>query len=168
MQWNRSNSIGLANVSCTWCQGHGTRMLRKATEVPCDCVLRAIFRACYNRFRECDALGERTSPVSLDFCRGVDGRQTYSRKREEFLCDFELVSRRALNEFEHKIFRYHFLLGADWRLCSRYLGMQRGEFFHTLYRIEAKLGRIFAELKPYPLFPLDEYFGGMVRRKTAA
>ena len=27
-----------------------------------------------------------------------------------------------------------------------------------MYRVEEKLGRVFAELAPYPLFPLEEYF----------
>jgi hypothetical protein len=39
--------------------------------------------------------------------------------------------------------------------------MDRGTFFHSVYRIEHRLGRVFAELEPYALFPLDEYFGGM-------
>ena len=42
---------------------------------------------------------------------------------------------------EDKIFRYHFLLGADWKLCARKLGIDRGNFFHAVYRIEQKLGR---------------------------
>ena len=147
------------------CHGHGIRLVRKATEVPCSCVFRAIFRACYSRFRECLALGERISPVSLEFCRGIDGHRVYSRKCEEYICDFDLVSRRVLNEAEHRLFRYHFLLGADWRLCARQLKMDRGDFFHLVYNIEEKLGRVFAELEPYPLYPLDEYFGGMVRRR---
>jgi hypothetical protein len=42
--------------------------------------------------------------------------------------------------------------------------MDRGNFFHAIYRIEKLLGRAFSELQPYPLYPLDEYFGGTVRR----
>lgn len=80
------------------------------------------------------------------------------------MADFCLVSRRVLDDFDHKVFRYHFLLGADWRLCCRQLQIDRGTFFHTIYRIEQQLGRTFAELKPYPLYPLDEYFGGMVHK----
>ena len=38
--------------------------------------------------------------------------------------------------------------------------MDRGNFFHAVYRIEQKLGKVFRELKPYALFPLDEYFHG--------
>jgi hypothetical protein len=87
----------------------------------------------------------------------------YSRKREEFVADFCLVSRRLLDDTEYKIFRYYFLLGAGSRLCSREISMNRGHFFHLVYTIEHKLGRAFVELEPYALFPLDEYFGGTVR-----
>jgi hypothetical protein len=78
-----------------------------------------------------------------------------------------LVSRRVLNDEESRIFRFHFLLGANWKLCCRQLGMDRGTFFHAVYRIQQRLGRTFLELKPYGLFPLDEYFNGTVRQPPA-
>jgi hypothetical protein len=112
------------------------------------------------------ANGVQTSTVSLEFCPGKDGRRTYSRKKEEYIADFCLVSKRELSEADYRIFRFHFLLGADWRLCCRQLGMDRGNFFHAVYRIEQTLGRTFAELQPYALYPLDEYFGGAVRRRS--
>ena len=166
MQWNRSNTIGLAKASCTFCHGYGLRPVRQGKETPCNCVFRSVFRSCYNRFRECVAQGEHISTVSLDFCRGRDGRRMYSRKTEEFMADFCLVSRRSLDELEYRIFRFHFLLGADWKLCCRRLKMDRGNFFHAVYRIEQKLGRVYAELQPYALFPLSEYFGGVVRKDS--
>jgi hypothetical protein len=43
--------------------------------------------------------------------------------------------------------------------------MDRGTFFHAIYQIEQKLGQVFAELEPYALFPVDEYFGGAVRKE---
>jgi len=86
----------------------------------------------------------------------------YSRKTEDYMADFTLISRRTLEDEDYKLFRYHFLLGADWRLCCRFLKMDRGNFFHTVYRIEQKLGRAFREVEPYGLYPLDEYFGGRV------
>ncbi len=163
MQWTRSNTIGIAKNQCTYCSGNGTRLVRNGKEVPCNCVFRGIFRACLNRFRTCASKGLHTSTVTLELCHGREGRRTYSRKREEYMADFCLVSRRALDDFEHKLFRFHFLLGADWKLCCRQMGIDRGTFFHTVYRIEQILGRTFAELRPYPLFPLDEYFTGMAR-----
>lgn len=86
------------------------------------------------------------------------------------MADFVMVSRRSLDEFEQRVFRTVYLLGADWRLCCRRMKIEKGDFFHVVYEIEQKLGRIFAELRPYPLFPLDEYFAGLVVRKppTAA
>ena len=140
------------------------RLVHKGKEVPCQCVFRAVFRACHHRFRECVANGAHTSTVTLEFCRGAEGRRTYSRKREEFIADFCLVSRRVLNDAEHRVFRFHFLLGADWKLCCRQLRIDRGNFFHMVYRIQQKLGRAFAELEPYALYPLDEYFGGLLRK----
>jgi hypothetical protein len=79
------------------------------------------------------------------------------------MADFCLISRRTLDEVEYRLFRYYFLLGADWRLCSRQLKLDRGTLFHSVYRIEKKLGRAFAETEPYALYPLDEYFGGVTR-----
>jgi hypothetical protein len=165
MQWSRSTAIGLAKTSCTSCHGHGMRKIRKDTEVPCNCVFRAIFRACYNRFRECVAHGSHPSTVSLEFCAGGEGRRVYSRKREEFVADFCLVSQRLLDESEYRLFRYYYVLGADSNLCCRQMQVPRGNLFHHVYRIQQKLGRGFAELEPYALFPLDEYFGGTILRE---
>ena len=165
MQWNRSNTIGLSKTSCQQCHGLGVRIVHKTKEAPCNCVFRAAFRACYNRFREYVTEGVGASTVSLDFCRGRDGRRTYSRKREEYMADFCLVSRRFLDESEYKVFRFHFLLGANWRLCCRQMKVDRGTFFHSVYRIEQRLGRAFAQLEPYALYPVSEYFAGLIRRE---
>lgn len=167
MLWNRSNVLGLAKASCCTCHGYGLRVVHKSREVACHCVYRAVFRACYNRFRDCVANTAQTSNVSLEFCPGKEGRRTYSRKKEEYIADFCLVSRRELSDSDYRLFRFHFLLGADWKLCCRQLGMDRGNFFHAIYRIEQALGRIFADLKPYSLYPLDEYFGGTMRRELS-
>jgi len=130
----------------------------------CNCVLRAIFRACYARFRHCVTKEKYMSKVTLTFCAGKDRRLTWVRKDEDYVADFCLVSRRTLDEFEYKVFRFHFLLGADWKLCCRQMKIDRGTFFHAVYRIQQKLGRVFRDLEPYSLFPLDEYFGGSVRK----
>ena len=103
------------------------------------------------------------SKVTLDPLPGKDRRGAWGRKSEEFAADFCLVSKRTLKDSEFKIFRYHFLLGADWKLCCRKLGMDRGNFFHAVYRIEQKLGRVFREIEPYALFPVDDYFHGPLK-----
>jgi hypothetical protein len=126
--------------------------------------LRAIFRACFNRYRECAELTKYCSSVSLEYPANNDGGRFYGRKIEEYLADVCLVARRTLTEEEHRVFRFHFLLGANWKLCSRRLGLNRGLFYHMVYRIEEKLGRAFAEMEPYPLYPVADYFSGTIRR----
>jgi hypothetical protein len=163
MEWTRSDTLALAMHNCTQCLGSGLRLGRKGALVPCNCVLRSIFRVCYNRFLRCVTQEKYLSKISLEANSGRQRSGTWGRKDEEFIADFLLVSRRHLTEDEHKLFRYHFILGADWKLCARKVGIDRGNFFHSVYRIEQKLGRVFRELEPYPLFPLDEYFHGPSR-----
>lgn len=163
MKWDRSHTLALAKTTCTHCHGYGLRPGRNNRETPCNCVFRAIFRACYTRFRDCASKEKHLTRVHLEFCAGKDRRKAYCRKVEEYMADFCLVSRRTLVGLEYDVFRFHFLLGADWKLCCWRLNLDRGTFFHAVYRIEQKLGRVFRELEPYSLFPLDEYFGGTMR-----
>jgi hypothetical protein len=165
MKWTRSDALPLAAPDCAQCRGLGLRSLKD--EAPCNCVLRAIFRACYAHFRYCSTKERSVSRISIEGNHGGQRKTIWSRKNEEFIADFCLVSHRALNDFEYPIFKHHFLLGADWKLCCRRLGMDRGNFFHEVYRIEQRLGRVFRELQPYGLFPLDEYFGGATREAEA-
>lgn len=166
-EWNRSETIAMANESCTQCQGFGLRgkSSRGGSEMPCNCVLRAIFRSCYERFRLCLAKEKRMSQARFDIIGGTERRAVWGRKDEEYVADFCLVSRRVLDDYEYRIFRLHFLLGADWRLCCRQLGLERGPFFHEVYRIEQKLGRAFREIRPYALFPLSDYFAPVVKKE---
>jgi hypothetical protein len=168
MQWNRSQAIALASDECSQCHGVGMITGKRGISVPCNCVLRGVFRACYGKFIECTYQEKHVSRARLEMSGGSNRRYSYGRKEEEFVADFFLVSRRTLDPKEFQVFRYHYLLGADWRLCSRRLKMERGEFFHMVYRIEQRLGRVFRELKPYALFPLDEYFGTSGRVDVAA
>jgi len=96
---------------------------------------------------------------------GKDTKFTWGMKDREFMADFCLIAERVLDPVEHRIFRFHFLLGARWKLCCRRLAMDRGTFFHHVYRIQSKLGHAYRETQPYGLFPLDEYFGGTVRSR---
>ncbi len=162
MEWTRSETLALASNSCSTCHGLGLP-LEGRRRAPCHCVLRAIFRACYARFRHCVEKEKYMSRVTLSLTRGRDRSLTWGRKDEEYIADFTLISRRTLTDFEYRIFKYHFLLGADWKLCCRRLNMNRGNFFHAVYRIQQKLGRAFRETEPYGLYPLDEYFSTTIR-----
>jgi hypothetical protein len=165
--WNRSETIAMSKEFCAKCQGVGLRerTTRKGPETPCGCVLRSIFRACYSRFRQCVRKAKHITNVRFEIIGGPLRRTVWSRKDEEYIADFCLVSKRYLDDFEYKLFRYHFLLGADWKLCCRQLNIDKGFFFHAVYRIQQKLGRAFRELEPYALFPLDQYFGPVVKKE---
>jgi hypothetical protein len=132
-------------------------------------VYRAVFRQCYERWKyiqahqDC-ARGRAGMARTVFADRGDRRGYSWGRRNEEFCADFELLARRSLSDLDHRIFRLHFLLGADWRLCCGRISVDRGKFFHAVYRIERKLGKAYAELAPYALFPLDEYFGTWRRR----
>ncbi len=163
MQWTRSETLALAQQACTHCYGLGLRPGRSGVSTPCNCVFRSIFRACYTRFQKNASKEKYISRVSLEANPGRHRKQTWGMKNEEYIADFCLVSRRTLDEAQYQLFRFHYLLGADWKLCCRRLKLDRGSFFHEIYRIEQKLGRAFRELEPYALFPLDEYFNSTPR-----
>jgi hypothetical protein len=160
MEWNRSETLVLASAKCKHCKGTGLRQLLEGPPEPCNCVLRTIFRGCFRRFVEC------ACTVSLELAVTQQAGAGWSRKNEEYLADFALIMRRVLTQEEQKLFRYHYLLGADSALCSKKLGIEKGVFFHTLYRIQHKLGRALRETEPYALFPTDEYFTPMMRDRT--
>jgi hypothetical protein len=89
---------------------------------------------------------------------GRAAARAYSRPCEEFAADFVLVARRHLEPVEFELFRLHYVLGGDWRLCDRKLKLGQTRIFQLFYRIEQRLGRVFTELRPCPLYPLREYF----------
>ena len=157
--WTRSDVIGIAKASCDFCHGYGLRPTLHGADFPCGCVFRAIFRICYGRYRECHAMAARVMPITWDRNHGTSGYRYFSRKREEYAADFCLVSRRVLSGRDYDLFRLHFLAGHDWRICCPALRMERGAFFHHVYLITERLGRAFGELRPYPLYPVDQYFG---------
>ena len=135
---------------------------------PVQLCVQGNFRACYGRFRQCASKEKYISRVSLEANPGRQRKSVWGMKNEEYIADFCLISRRTLSEYEYTLFKFHYLLGADWKLCSRKMKLDRGTFFHEAYRIEQKLGRVFRELQPYALFPLDEYFNGSGRQPVVA
>lgn len=143
--------------------------LGKGTEfIPCSCVLRAIFSACFSRFVQSVQKDKGVSAVKLERISGPKSHMMYGRKTEEYIADFIGIAKRTLgtDSFAYALFRAHYLLGADSRLCQRYLGIDQGTFFRQIYQIEIRLGRAFRETEPYGLYPLDEYFSGSVKGKA--
>jgi hypothetical protein len=158
MKWDRSETLALASIRCPYCMGLGLCRGRGGAHVPCVCVLRAIFRACFSRFRH-GAVKTRGAPVvNVDRKECGQRRGNFGWRAEEYGADFYLMCKRTLTASEWRIFWYAYLLGADWELCHARLNMERDDFTQACRNIEAKLGRVFRETRPYSLFPLDAYF----------
>lgn len=169
MRWTQSQCIGLSAADCNYCHGNGTRQIdprRRVNEVPCNCVFRGAFRACLMKYRQCVAEQGRIGIVKLErrVATNKNAVSIYGFSRAEFSADFDLIARRFLDQPDYDVFRIHFLHGGDWRSCAAALKIDRGQCFHAIYRIQQILGRAFAEIEPYGLWPLDEYFGGVVTR----
>ena len=158
MEWTRSETLALALHNCTSCRGLGLRIGKRGGIQPCNCVLRNIFRACFNRFKYCQEKEKHMTRAAIEFVAGRDRKITWGRKDEEYSADFMLIIKRTLTSEEYKLFSFHYLLGADWKLCCRRMKFDRGLFFHAAYRIEQKLGKVFREIQPYALYPLNDYF----------
>ena len=161
MDWTRSDTLGIANHSCVQCHGLGLRNGMMSSKEPCNCVLRAIFRICFEKFYHVATQEKRLSQVTLDGTGPQCRRVVWGRKDEEYMADFLTMAKRNLDEEEHRVFRMHYLLGASWKLCCVRLGVDKGYFFHSIYRIEQKVGRMLKETRPYALYPIDEYYSGV-------
>lgn len=169
MEWTRSETIAMASASCVFCRGLGLRYTEKLGDArPCSCVFRSIFRACLERYQISQSNAERIKPVSLEYFSGTRGFRSYGRRNEEFIADFEAISRRTLDAEEQELLRLYFLQGLNWKTCAVRMNSNRGAIFHMVYCIEEKLGRAFRETEPYGLFPIDEYFSGVAFRKVQA
>lgn len=126
---------------CTTCAGGGVKYWIRGWPV-CECVNRAAFRSVMRRYSE---LG-RVDPWEM------------SPKRSEFRADVEVIARRSLSIDFHKLFRLYYLGAADWRICTRELGLTKAQVFGRAYLIADKVGAAFRECSPFALFPIDEYF----------
>jgi hypothetical protein len=139
---------GIAPLDCRRCHGYGMRWGRQDganCDVVCECVWRSIFRQCLERARAGLMFPCECGPVGV-----------------EYAADVALTARRELSEPDYRIFQLR-LEGLDQAACSRLLRMREGDYWHALYRIQERLGKVFAELEPYPLYPDYAYFGGWRR-----
>jgi hypothetical protein len=109
-----------------------------------------------------------TSQPCVMRCGSERENHSYGRPHEEYCADFYLVTKRALDETEWRLFQLHFLQQLPWRECCPKLSLDRGRFFHAVYASVAKLGTAYMNIKPYPLFPLSAYFGCHVHTSKKA
>jgi hypothetical protein len=157
MKLSRGEALALAKEFCCHCQGGGIVDPSASTPKICGCVWRAIFRACYERFRFCNN-SFICSRVSLDTCFVTHRKSVYSLKATEYVSDFVLIARRHLSARQYDIFKFHVLLGVSGVDCARKLDIDRGAFYAEIYRIQQALGKAYLETEPHGLYPISNYF----------
>ncbi len=168
MNWNAASAARLAREGCRLCGGSGIDPLAPAAGsqqewdpgdfIPCACVCRAVFRACYRRFRQCAAASGATRAVTFsESPRGVDRHLVWVRRLEDYCADFESAARRSLSAEQLRLFRYHHVLGASPELAARRMGISERHFFRLLAELECAVGREFALMTPYSVYPPREY-----------
>lgn len=153
--------LGLSKQSCTHCFGLGTINRRRraktsplanwavsneSPDFPCRCVLRSIFRICYEQYHHSAGLG-----VPVD--------------QQQYAIDFDLVARRSLDPDDYKLFRAYHLLGQT-RQSIKLTG-SASAFSAQRGRIEVALGAAYVSLKPHALYPVDDYFHRRYDSRTA-
>lgn len=141
--WTSAITQPLACPTCD-CWGQGVFTGADGHTVPCRCVLRAIYHAILNRYRQAQ---ERAAFGSKGSIRRSG--TAYSRDNEDFLIDVYLCAKRALPVSLFAFFRQYLEEGRELAPA-------------TLAHLEFVLGRAFAEIA---LWPLDRYFGTKPRPK---
>ena len=161
---SRGRALALATPACRICLGAGLVVLRNK-ERYCGCVLRCISRQCIGKYNDYQERPRWTSRACLDMTRWTrtPKRWTWGRPDEEYCADLYLIARRTLSGWEWNLFRWHLLAQMTWQECCPRLRIDRGNFFHAVYRVEAKLGLAFLETRPYAIYPFAEYFGAVQR-----
>lgn len=162
-----SSLIAVALPTCVHCNGLGIRPTGKQQiDAPCQCTSRGIFRIVLNAYRYHASLSGhllRTNMTQFDRTSSRQGLRSNGRRTEEFLADVWLCAKRHLTPRQWQIFTRHHLCGQQWRAFN----IDRGAFFHEVYRVERILGQAFRETLPYGLYPVDEYLSDTSRSLAA-
>ena len=156
MEWTRLQTVQLASNSCQSCYGLGLKNARFDSTNPCNCVLREAFRRCLSRYKRATE-AEYGKYTRYNLIRSGELDRCFFNwgyKELEYCADFLNLVRRA-GLFEKAMVKMYHLDGSDWRACCIKFRMDKGQFFHSVYRVEQKIGRLAAELRPYPLIDLS-------------
>lgn len=147
----------MAHKRCTRCRGVGHYASRGYTRGVCSCVYRHIFRNVLERYREM----QFRPKAAIERLRC--GALVCGFKGAEYCADVECTAKRALEPRLFLVWRHHFICERPWHECLSVLSragypMDRGNFFHDVYRVQEQLGQVFEFLRPYRLS--RSYFRG--------
>ena len=140
----------------------------------CGCVLRRVFRACLSSYRHCQASMGSPGAVQLERVGHAQGRCSIiaSFKRSEYAADFVMLANRVLADrpLERAVFEAYHVDDLEWQVAAPRVNreihpprpLDRGRFFHAVYRVEMLLGKAIVDTRPYSLFPPNGYFSGFI------
>ena len=158
------NPVALSKPSCRRCAGLGAIRTRRGYRT-CVCVLRRVFHACLTSYHHCEASMGSAGAVQYERVGHAQGRCAIvaSFKRAEYAADFILLARRVLahRPVELAVFEAYHVDGLEWRVAvprvNRILHpprpLNRGSFFHAVYRAESLIAAAIVASQPYSLFP---------------
>jgi hypothetical protein len=152
---SRSTVLALANANCPRCFGLGNDLKIPEDKDPtCACIYRLVFRIVINRYLEIACSSRSASRL---YCHSVFG---VSRPDEEFLADVECNVRRALADepLLYRIWRMHVVDNNSPEFIGRAKRLDPQVVRLELAKIAVICGSRFANVEPYPLFPVDNYF----------
>lgn len=153
----RDLTFMLAAANCAFCAGHGVVRARQGKHRVCACVFREVFRRCLGRYRFTVQNTAAGTCLSFSGERVSNGSVVFGQKQLEFCIDFELTAKQILTAAEWRLFQLHILGRLDWRRCALRLHMDKGTFFHHIYRIQNAVG---LGLLINQVFPTRQYFDG--------
>lgn len=131
----------LASEKCKLCSGWGMVATYHGGHRLCYCVYRQIFRACLSVCLEIEA-----QPVTQ-----------WGSVATEYCADVRAIAKRILSAIAFRLFELYHLGEAEYLDCLRQLpGLDRGVFWHHVYKIERELGM---EFQRAGLYPAHRYFG---------
>jgi len=112
-----------------------------------------IFREVMNRYRNIQAAGIASGRRAL--------------RDREFLADVENVARHSLSPRQYEFWRLAYV----WAVAPGTIRLKLGIVAELDYRFEADrvanvFGRACKDIRPYPLWPLDDYFRPPSRRSA--
>jgi len=147
--WDSATLANLAVEGCKNCLGLG-RPVSQNPKLPCRCVTRRVFKRYLGRYHRLGWIHGRTFPR----CTG-NGWVTWEMPGADWRADFEMVVRHAISPAgqwrtsskianavaRDEIFTLYHLQEQPWRTClailaQRGIGIDRGNFFHEVYRVE--------------------------------
>jgi hypothetical protein len=150
----RSPYIALAKPACAICAGTGWASPGRV----CGCCWLQVFKECLAIYRICEYRTAGCPSVNLEATSGRQGLLYLGRMRySEYRADFVNIAKRALTPALYAIFNLSFCQELPPEEACHHLRLDLATYGARLRWLPERLGEAYATIKPYALWPTDEY-----------